>query len=67
MLQGDLEESYTAVRSVVIVPIAMAQEARESPRVDDLRERLVKDYLLLFSGVANKKTTHSRLNWHRTD
>ena len=50
----DPEESCTAIRSVVTVPTAAAQEARENPRVDELRERLVKDYPRLFSGVANK-------------
>ena len=54
MLESDPEESYTAIRSVVTVPTAAAQEARENPRVDELRERLVNDYLRLFSGVANK-------------
>ena len=54
MSEGDPEESYTAIRSAVTVPTAAAQEARENPRVDELRERLVKDYPRLFSGVANK-------------
>ena len=50
MLEGDPEESYTAIRSVVTVPTAAAQEARENPRVAELRE---KDDPQLFSGVAN--------------
>ena len=54
MSESDPEESYTAIRSVVTVPTGAAQEARESPRVDELRETLVKDYPRLFSGVANK-------------
>ena len=54
MSESDLEESYTAIWSVVTVPTPAAQEARENPRVDELRERLVKDYARLFSGVANK-------------
>ena len=54
MLESDPEESYTAIRSVVTVPTAAVQEARENPTVDELRERLVKDYPRLFSGVANK-------------
>ena len=54
MSEGDPEESYTAILSVVTVPTAAAQEARENPRVDELRERLVRDYPRLFSGVANK-------------
>ena len=54
MSERDLEESHTAIRSVVTVPTAAAQEARENPRVDELRERLVKDYPRFFSGLANK-------------
>ena len=54
MLERNPEESYTAMRSVVTVPTAAAQEARQNPKVDELRERLVKDYPRLFSGVANK-------------
>ena len=54
MSEGDPEESYTAMRSVVTMPTAAAQEARENPRVDEMRERLVKEYPWLFSGVANK-------------
>ena len=52
--ESDPEESYTAIRSVLTVPTAAAQEGRENPRVDDPREILVKDYPQLFSGVANK-------------
>ena len=54
MSEGDPQESSTAIRSVVTVPTAAAQEARENSRVDELRETLVKDYPRLFSGVANK-------------
>ena len=54
MSQGDPEESCTAIRSVVTVPTAAAQEARKNPIVDELRERLARDYPGLFSGVANK-------------
>ena len=35
------------------MPTVAAQEARENSRVDELRERLVKDYPRLFSAVAN--------------
>ena len=48
------EESYMAIWSVLTVPIAAVQEAKENPKADELRERLVKDYPRLFSGVANK-------------
>ena len=54
MSESAPEESYTGIRSVVNVPTAAAQEARENPRVDELRERVVRDYPRLFSGVANK-------------
>ena len=54
MSEGGPEESYTAILSVVMVLTAAAQEARENPKVDDLRGRLVKDYPRLFSGVANR-------------
>ena len=67
MSESDLEESYTAIRSVVTVPTIAAQEAREKPRDDELRERLVKDYQRLFSGVDNKGSTGSRSIWHHTD
>ena len=50
--ESDLKESYTAIQSVVTVLTAPAQEARENPRVDELRERLVRHYLPSFSGVA---------------
>ena len=43
MSEGDSEESYAAMRSVVTVSTAAAQEARENPRVDELRERVVKE------------------------
>ena len=52
--EGDADESYTAIWSLVIVPTAAAQEARGNPRVDELRERSQKDYSRLFSAVANK-------------
>ena len=54
MSEGDPEESYTAIRSVVTMPTAAAQEARHHPKVDELQERLVKDHPRLFSGVANE-------------
>ena len=54
MLAGGPGESYIAIWSVVTVPTAAAQEARGNQRVDELPERLVKEYPCLFSGVANK-------------
>ena len=54
MSESNPEESYIAIWSVVTVPTAAAQEARENPRVDALREGLLRDYPRLFSGVAKK-------------
>ena len=56
MSKSDPEESCTAIWSVVTVLTAAAQEARENSRLDELWERLVKDYPRLFSGLANKIT-----------
>ena len=51
---SDPEEAYTAVRSVVSIPKQAAEEAQENPKVAELKERLIKAYPRLFSGVANK-------------
>ena len=51
---SDLEEAYTAVRSVVSIPKQAAGEAQENPKVAELKERLINAYPRLFSGVANK-------------
>ena len=51
---SDPEEAYTAVRSVVSIPKQAAEEAQESPKVAELKERLINAYPRLFSGVANK-------------
>ena len=53
-LDSDLEEAYTAVRSVVLIPKQAAEEAQENPKVAELKERLINAYPRLFSGVANK-------------
>ena len=52
--ESDPEEAYTAVRSVVSIPKQAAEEAQENPKVAELKERLIKAYPRLFSGVANK-------------
>ena len=54
MSDSDPEESNTAIRSVLTALTGAAQEAKENPRLDDLLERLVKNYPRLFSGVAKK-------------
>ena len=51
---SDLEEAYTAVRSVVSIPKQAAEEAQENPKVAELKERLINAYPRLFSGVANR-------------
>ena len=51
---SDPEEAYTAVRSVVSIPKQAAEEAQENLKVAELKERLIKAYQWLFSGVANK-------------
>ena len=51
---SDLEEAYTAVRSVVSIPKQAAEEAQQNPKVAELKERLINAYPRLFSGVANK-------------
>ena len=51
---SDPEEAYTPVRSVVSIPKQAAEEAQENPKVAELKERLIKAYPRLFSGVANK-------------
>ena len=51
---SDLEEAYTAVRSVVSIPKQAAEEAQENPKVAALKERLINAYRRLFSGVANR-------------
>ena len=51
---SDPEEAYTAVRSVVSIPKQSAEEAQENLKVAELKERLIKAYPRLFSGVANK-------------
>ena len=52
--ESDPEEAYTAVRSVVSIPKQAAEEAQENPKVAELKERLIKAYPRLFSGVAKK-------------
>ena len=41
---SDLEEAYTAVRSVVSIPKQAAEEAQENPKVAELKERLINAY-----------------------
>ena len=51
---SDPDKAYTAVRLVVSIPKQAAEEAQENPKVAELKERLIKAYPRLFSGVANK-------------
>ena len=42
------------MQSVVSILKQAAEEAQENPKVAEPKERLIKDYTRLFSGVANK-------------
>ena len=53
----DGEEGMTDEEVSEGVPTAAAQEAGGNPKVEERRERLVKDYPRLFSGVANKNAS----------
>ena len=57
---SDAEGAYTAVRSVVWIPKQGAEEAKENPKVAELKERLINAYPRLFSGVANKNPPDRR-------
>ena len=50
----DPQEAYTAMKFVVSIPRQAAEGAKESPKVAELKNRLIEAYLRLFSGVANK-------------
>ena len=54
MSDVDPQEAYTAVKSVASLPRQAAEEAKENPKVPELKDRLVEAYQRLFSGVANK-------------
>ena len=54
MLDMDPEEAYTAIKSVVSISRKAAEEAKENPKVAELKDRLIEAYPRLFSGVANK-------------
>ena len=57
MLEGNPEESYTAIRSVVTVPTAAPQEASKHPGVDELRE-----WFRMFQQFGKQRSTGSRTN-----
>ena len=42
------------MNSVVSIPRQAAEEAKENPKVAELKDRLIEAYPHLFSGVANK-------------
>ena len=50
----DPQGAYTAVKSVVPIPRQAAEEAKASPKVAELRDRLIDAYPRLFSAIANK-------------
>ena len=53
MSDVDPQETYTAVESVVSIPRQAAEEAKENPKVAEVKDRVIKAYPRLFSGVAN--------------
>ena len=52
----DPQEAYTAVKFVVLIPRQAADQAKENPKVAQLKERLIEAHPRLFSGVANKNS-----------
>ena len=54
MSDVDPQDSYTAVKLVVSIPRQAAEEAKENPKVAELKDRLIEACPRLFSGVANK-------------
>ena len=54
MSDVDPQEAYTAVKLVVSIPRLAAEEAKENPKVPELKDRLIEAYPRLSSGVANK-------------
>ena len=59
MSDVDPQEAYTAVKSVVSMPRQAAEEAKENPKVAELKDRLIEAYPQLFGGVANKNPPDS--------
>ena len=56
ILDVDTQEAYTTVKSVVSIPRQAAEEAKENPKVAQLRDRLIEAYPRLFSGFPNKNS-----------
>ena len=54
MSDVDPQEAYTTVKTVVSIPRQAAEEAKENPKVAELKDRLFEAYQRPFSGVANK-------------
>ena len=50
----DPQEAYTAVKLVVSIPLQAAEEAKGTPKVADLKDRLIEAYPGLFSGDVDK-------------
>ena len=67
MSDVDAQEAYTAVKLVVSIPRLAAEEAKENPKVAELKNRLIGAYPRLFSGVANKNPPESREVWYGQD
>ena len=54
MSDVDPQEAYTTVKSVASIHRQAAEEAKENPKVAELKDRLIEAYPRLFIGVANK-------------
>ena len=54
MSDVDPQQAYTTVKSVVSIPRQATEEAKENPKVAELKDRLIETYPRLLSGVANK-------------
>ena len=54
MSHVDPQQAWTAVKLVVSIPRQALEEAKENPKVAELKDRLIEAYQRLFSGFANK-------------
>ena len=56
MLDVDPQEAYTGGKLVVSIPRQAAEVAKENPKVDELKDRLIAACPRLFREVANKNS-----------
>ena len=60
----DPQEAYSAVRSVVSIPKHAEEEAKENPKLADLKDRVIAAYPRLFSEVDNRNPPDHRKFGH---